>query len=246
MVTAETWYDHPAWGFVGVVIGVVAIVAGIWAAFRAATPKMRLRYKLSGLTPLIAQVSGVDLTVTRNGRNLTHPYVATITLAAEGRQDIPEDAFSKERPLVLDLGAEILDILDAQYSIEHAPAPALCLKGEQLLIGPDLIHRNSVLSISVLVDGSDPKLLPPSKTLVDVRIEEGATPIRQFRQELSILISCLALQLFLVFYGVEYQHIDMWSLTISTPAEWFGAIVSGILGAIAGVTFARVQARRRR
>lgn len=172
MQIAEAWYNHPAWGFIGTVVGVIAIVAGIWAAFRAAVPRMRLRYSMSGATRLIAMQIG--LTVTRDGQELKDPWVATVMLAADGRQDIPEDAFSKARPLVMELGVPIVALLETRYTPADAPVPAVTTEGTTLQIGPDLLHRDSILTMAVLLDGGRPELRPPSRVLVDVQLKQGS------------------------------------------------------------------------
>ena len=177
MPIADAWYDRPAWGFVGVVVAVLIGTIGIWAAFRAATPKMRLRYTLRHVMPLMtvrrAEPDDDSLVVMLDGAKLQDPYVTTVVLAADGRQDIPEDAFSKQRPLVLDLGVPVKDVLSVTYEPGDAPMPDVVAEGSTLEIGPDLLHRGSVLTVAVLVDGGEPVLQPPSRILVDVRLQHG-------------------------------------------------------------------------
>jgi hypothetical protein len=229
MPIADAWYDHPAWGFVGVVVAVVVGGAGIWAAFRAATPKMRLRYHLKMVTPLMAarSLDSNSLSVTLDGEKLADPYIAIIVLGFDGRQDIPEDAFSKGRPLELDLGFPVLSVLETAYDPEDAPIPVLAAAGTRLQVGPDLLHRGSTLSVAVLVDGGKPTLRSPERTLVDVRMEPGK-PV----QPMSWMGS-------LVFFLITGWIV---ATQIGTAWGWYPTVRTTSLGIYAGLAIWAVLA----
>lgn len=171
---SESFVDLPAWGFWGLVVGLIAIVSGIWAAFRAGEGKTRIYYELVGTARLLgshAQVSGLE--VTRQGQRLEDPYVTTLRLEVRSRHDITEDQFSKQRPLVFDLGVPILDILGNFSRPEDRPVPEYTAAASTLCLGPDLLDKHAQLRFTFLLEGK-PDLKPSTRTLGNVEVIRGA------------------------------------------------------------------------
>jgi hypothetical protein len=98
-----------------------------------------------------------DLEILHEGRRLTNPYLLEVTLAARDRRDIPSSAFDQGRPLVFDLGAEIVKVLQIRCNPASSLAPPVTHEGSALRVGPELIGRHQTTVICVLVDGPQPQ-----------------------------------------------------------------------------------------
>src|SRR5258708_35624925 len=86
-----------------------------WVGWLAVNPRRRLSYGMPVVTPLLNAGTDVrqGLEVRRDGVVLADPHVLEVVLASRGRLDIPSTAFDKDRPLILDVGAPILDVLQS-------------------------------------------------------------------------------------------------------------------------------------
>jgi hypothetical protein len=84
---------------------------------------------------------------------LRPPYLLEVTLTARGRRDIPSSAFDQGRTLVFGLGARIVKVLQVRCSPASSLAPPVAIEGSALKVGPELVGRRQITTISVLVDG---------------------------------------------------------------------------------------------
>ena len=173
-VAAESFYVSG--GFWVAVAGVVVAVVAVVVTWRVAYPKRRLVYGMPVVTRLLNVATGgvrPVLEVRHGDRVLSDPYVLEVTLINEGRRDIPSDAFDRARPLVLDLGVPIVELLEITTSPGHA-VPVVEQYETGLRIGPDLIARRQKLAFSLLVDEPPGKLKcpPPHPIDIDVRSYE--------------------------------------------------------------------------
>ncbi|GGP78529.1 hypothetical protein [Streptomyces melanogenes] len=175
MTLAESWYENAAfWSGAGVAVAIAAIVVGAWATLRAAYPRRRLTYYLRSIAPLIPP------TASRHGRvaveigsvALTDPHVLHVELANPGSHDIPSSAFDGGDPIELDLGANVVTLLATTSTPPHAAAPSVNTDERILTVGPSLIAKGQLVTISVLVDGPAPELTVRTR-LTDVSVREG-------------------------------------------------------------------------
>jgi len=86
------------------------------------------------------------------------PHLIEISLTSKGRRDIPSAAFDRGRPLAFDVGAPIVAVLQTVCDPASSPTPPVSYEGRTLRIGPELIARNQVITVSLLVDGPNPRL----------------------------------------------------------------------------------------
>ncbi|MDQ3764362.1 MAG: hypothetical protein M3460_23165 [Actinomycetota bacterium] len=152
---------------------VVALVVGVPTFLVAWVPRQRLYYSAPPPTPLLASgVSGVatDLKIYHGGRRLADPYLLEVKLTAWGRRDIPSSAFDQDRPLVFDLGAEVVKVLQVRCSPVSSLTPPVAHEGSTLRVGPELISRRQTTTISVLVDGACPSLVCTQPVLAQVTV----------------------------------------------------------------------------
>ena len=133
------------------------------------------------VTPLLnpapdAPRPGIE--VRRGDRLLADPHAVEVRLVNEGRRDIPSAAFDQRQPLILDVGAPIVEILKIASSPEREVL--VTVQGASVKIGPALIVRRQEISLSLLVDGAASRLTCPQPPLIDidVRYGESATSLR--------------------------------------------------------------------
>jgi len=219
------------WGVaVGVIVGVLGIAATIWVTLRAANPKRCLYYVMRSDTPLINRRNDLSeqLKVSYGNAQLDSPHVVTIRLVSRGRADIAREAFDGDRPLILDLGTSIVELVEIATSPSDRPDPEWTLKGSELQVGPSHFGRRQTTDISLLVDGDWPRIVPPKQTLIDVRLEHGnGESIRQMRAIIAIPLWFVFLML-PVTGVIAYRTHQM--ATRVALAEYAAIIALGAVG----------------
>jgi hypothetical protein len=144
-----------------VVVSLLGAVAVVWVTLRVGLLRRRLVYGLKALPG--------DLEFDPHGKIPGDRHVVTVELLSRSRRDIPSDAYNDHEPLRLDIGSYILKILQIISKPETLPVPRIAVRGSSLNIGPSLIGKRHDITISVLVDGSEPSLNHISP-LIDVEI----------------------------------------------------------------------------
>jgi len=160
MPLAEPLYANATfWTAMGIPVALLIGALGAWVTWRVAYARRRIHY----WTPLSVRLLRAPDTLSstlelrRNGALLTNPRVVEVALAVRGHHDIANDDFNNGDPLILDLGTNILDILDTDS--ENGAAPPITVDSTTLKIGPGLISRRQAITITVLTDGDkDPHL----------------------------------------------------------------------------------------
>ncbi|MFD5831013.1 hypothetical protein [Lentzea sp. NPDC060358] len=162
------------------VVGLVAIVVGAWAAFRSARPRRALYINVDQAVSLLRAAPGLHgsgVVVSFNGRTLTRPYVVTIDVVSDSALDIAPSAFGG-KPLELEFGVPVLALFEHE-SHPGRPAvrmPKVNVVGTALHISPALLTRRHRLRYTVLLDGK-PNFRPIGE-LVDVAVHVGGAPVR--------------------------------------------------------------------
>lgn len=171
MMMASSWYESPPlWSAASVLVGLLAVEATL----RAAHPKRRLAYRMHSVAPLVPASGPLrdGLAMSLNGVALQDPHVLQFELENWGRKDIPSSAFDSGTPIRIDLGCDVVSILETTSKPSHAVAPALSADGQSVLIGPSLIARGQRISITVLADGPRPELTA-HVALIDVSVRRS-------------------------------------------------------------------------
>lgn len=169
MIATLPWYDSAVWTFVGVLVAVVVGAAGLFLVYLARTPRCELTYGLWLSTPLLRLPSRPGLQVLFNEQVLAAPHVLWIVLTNTGRRDIPSSAFDQGRPLVLDVGIAIVEVLG-----DLSNRPSVTAEHTTLSIEPTLIRQRQSISFTLLCDGRKPTLTCHSP-LIDVRITQDSS-----------------------------------------------------------------------
>ena len=173
MDVAGGWYTSGTfWASAGVVVAVLAAVAVVWVTLTAGFPR-RLYFGLRAAAPLLAAPAGIrgDLEPRHRGTALADPRVVTVELVSRGRKDIPSEAYDDRQPLVLDVGARIVEVLQVTSGPGILPVPRITPDGAALKIGPSLIGRRQEITINILTDGGQPSLACRSP-LIDVQVRQ--------------------------------------------------------------------------
>jgi hypothetical protein len=173
-VASAPWYASGAfWTPAGTVAGLLIGAVGVWVTFTVGSLRRRLYYGMRAAAPLLSAPDGMrsKLELRYDGAALAEPQVLTVQLLSRGRKDIPSDAFNDGKPLRLDVGAPIVEILQISSYPETLSAPSVTASGTALEIGPSLIGRRHEIIITVLTDGGTPSLNCRSP-LIDVQVRK--------------------------------------------------------------------------
>jgi hypothetical protein len=146
------------WAAVVGTIGTVIVgVISTWYASRAA-PKRRLLYSISDPVPLLAPGGLPEgLEVRRGERKLTDPRLVEVTLTSNGRQSISSELFNQGRPMLLDLGVPIVEVLKKTTRPTEQAIPDYRVSLSTLEVGPSAFAPRQQVKFSLLVEG-DPEL----------------------------------------------------------------------------------------
>jgi hypothetical protein len=157
----------------GAVAGVLGTIAIILVTIWIGRPRRRLLYWMPVSAPLLNAGQDVrrKLEVRCGGKILSDPQVLEIGLFNQGRLDIPTTAFDARKPLRLDVGAPIIEVLSTAAVPTNRATPVVHVEGTMLQIGPSLIPKRQTITFSVLVDGPAPRLTCVEPELVDVEVD---------------------------------------------------------------------------
>jgi hypothetical protein len=111
------------WAIITVVVAVVGVASG-WVAVN---PKRTLYYAMPTIAPLLNAGDIKDLKIFHADDLVSTPQVLEISLASQGRLDIPSTSFDDNAPLRLDVNAKIrlkvfrmiMEILELLSRIPH-------------------------------------------------------------------------------------------------------------------------------
>ncbi len=139
---------------VGLVVGIILGVAGTWATARGRRePRRQLTYgcNVIPLWPTTHEVTGLE--IRRGGDVYKEPHIVDVVLIVRGNVDIERVQFDGNQPLLIDLGADVVDILKIESNPEGVMVPPIAKSGTGITIGPSFLSRRHELFVSVLVDG---------------------------------------------------------------------------------------------
>jgi len=159
----------------GIAVTLILGVLGVWAAFKAANPRQELAWQVRAIVPLLSDAASHQVRDTVqirvDGQVLQSAQVVELYLINRGRRDIPTEAFDQKRPLRIDVGASIVKVLNRVDSPGVRP-PQITSEDSALTLGPDLFKRGQAVSVSLLVDGSEPTVTIPESPFIDIAVLE--------------------------------------------------------------------------
>ncbi|MBB5871876.1 hypothetical protein F4553_005255 [Allocatelliglobosispora scoriae] len=177
MLTAAPWYTSGTfWSAIGIPVAIIIAIVTIWATFRITHPKRQLFYSMPVATPLLNVPSGDPvrrgLEVRRDGVVPADPHVLEVRISSNSRRDIPATAFDRGQPLTLDVAVPIVEVLQSTSAPGSAPLPIFETADSRILIHPNLIKKQQIITFFVLVDGPNPRLTCPHPQLIDINVTE--------------------------------------------------------------------------
>jgi len=167
----------------GLVVAALGVVAGLVGTFLTwkGLPKKRIYFGLSDVADLLLSEK---LNLQYERTQLSAPHTVTVVIESDGRNSVQRDDFDNGEPLVLQLGADILEVIRASSSPAHYRVPLAVIEGQSLHIGPSRIGRQQTIFYTLIIDGRPE--LSCSAPLADVTVEPLHTRrIRRARQTAS-------------------------------------------------------------
>lgn len=123
-------------------VAILAVLATVWV-HRREHPRQKLTIWTDGL-PLVPQSTlEMGLAVLHKGQEVANPWAVTVYIENSGAADISSTSFNDGKPFILDLGAEIIEPLSQNVSIQ----------GYNLELSIGTAPRTAVLEKSLLPKG---------------------------------------------------------------------------------------------
>jgi hypothetical protein len=146
----------------GIIIGVLALlvaVATFILTYVIGVLRRRFIYGMTVSAPLVnSSVARPELHMLWREQEVTNPHILEVELAYRGRADVESSDFDKDRPLCLDMGVPIIDLVETVFHLAKAPLPRVEAVGTELRIGPDLLRKGQAMTFVVLADGPSARL----------------------------------------------------------------------------------------
>ncbi len=98
------------------------------------------------------------------------PRIVLLAFQNTGRADITEGMFHDGDPVVIDLGADAIAILDVEVTGPSGGSPSLDVDGRTVLVRPGLLKRGQKVRVWVLADGREGSITCRSLPLVDCQL----------------------------------------------------------------------------
>jgi hypothetical protein len=184
------------WGAAAAVAAFATLVVSV-ILWRLGGPRRLLTYSMPVTSPLLSQYSRrfmrAELKVTVGTTLMKDPYVVILRMGNRSRRDIRSRDFDQDKPIVFDLGAEILAVGGPRSGTD--PPETLTFEDTKISYGPALIHGGQNLRLTILTDGAPN--LKCEHHLVNVIVREvasaGRRPPAQMLVYFGVFIGALAL-----------------------------------------------------
>jgi hypothetical protein len=191
------------WTVGGVALALAAIVVAI-VLWLVGAPRGVLGYRLPVIAPLLSRdhnVRGVTVSL-EGGGPLHDPHVVSFEVASRSRRDIRSADFDQDRPLVFDLGADIVTTrkINANGIVGE-------VGNRTISIGPALIRRGQKLAVDLLTDGAP--TVTVNNPIADITIRDMAAGAAEYDSVRTIagyaVGQLMAFSIFMVITGVTFR-----------------------------------------
>jgi hypothetical protein len=156
-------------------LGAVGTLVAVYVGGRALYPAKRaLAITVFPAAPLLSapNVTEAGVRVIRNGQELADPHISTVTVVNTGRHDVTDDTFHDRMPIVVDLGARVVDVVHVTSKPERLTTMPCRADGSTVRLGPGLLSTDQELLVQVLTEGA-PARNGVRHELIDVRVTVG-------------------------------------------------------------------------
>jgi hypothetical protein len=247
---AGPWYSSLlTWAIIAVAITVVGTAGVILVPYLFGKKRGQITYGIPLATSLInrgasSSVRPSDLKVTWRDHDLRDPRVLWLRVENRSRADISSGDFDQQKPLTLDVGRNIVAPLATGISPRY-PEPVWSVDGSKLRIGPCKFAKGQRITIAVLIDGPESRVVQCDNPLINVDAHEE-TPERPISPRL--VLTAVAVFLF----GLGLMALGTVSHAsggqIKTHLTWpfpFGVGMTCVAAAFAGFITSRWRRIRR-
>jgi hypothetical protein len=157
-------------GWLGLLVGVVAIVCSVWAARRWGNRRGRIDWSVAVVPLLPKDVHPGLLSFTYRDFPVDNPHLVTLELVNTGPKDVPSSAFDSSRPIAISFGQTFYGITGSTGGVAlHAPAIGASANDAIVNIRPLLLKRGRMWSFTVVVSGAPD--LSIESSLIDTDIQ---------------------------------------------------------------------------
>jgi hypothetical protein len=238
------WYTSGTTiGITGIVFAVVAIIVAV-ALWKIGPPRRRLYYGITSDTPLLSQrlpdQPETRLEVTVGGRPVGNPHVIAFWAQNWSRTDIRAAEFENGTPLVFDLGAPIIHLLDRAKLLEEWPALNLTYEGTRIVIAPIRLPRRKLMEVGILTDGHTNLSCATEIDDCDLREIAGGPSSRSRAAQETLVMYILGFVIGLALIGVGLGGI------YDIPPVAVGSGTVGVVAVFTAATLRIQQLLRRR
>jgi hypothetical protein len=242
------WYSSLlTWAIIAVAITVVGTAGVILVPYLFGKKRGQITYSMPLATSLITRGSGVrssDLKVSWRDHDLRDPRVLWLRVENSSRADISSADFDQQKPFTLDVGRNIVASLANAFSPRY-PEPVWWVEGSKLRIGPCKIAKGQRITIAILIDGPESKMIRCDNPLINVDAHEE-TPERSVSPALVLAaIATLFLGTGLMVLG---SRAYVSGGQIKTHLTWpfaFGVAITCVAAGLGGYAASRwLRARR--
>jgi hypothetical protein len=143
------------WTGIGTIATIVAGFQGL-IVWRLGAPRRRLVYTLEVVSLLpysLPQFVASGLKIMHGTSILTDPRLVVLTVESRARLDITSTDFDQGEPLIFDLGAPIVTLLDISPDGVDSPITVPSSGDRAVTIPRQLIRRGPLVAVQLLVDG---------------------------------------------------------------------------------------------
>jgi len=173
---------------VGIAVGVLAIIVGVFAARRWGNRRLRLLFNVTAIPLILGGAQSGLLKVTFRDIDVDDPHLVTIRLKNVGSADISSERFDAGRPLVVNLNCTMYGVVKTTHP-RSTVSTALGADGVVQLT-PQLIRRGEDRVVQAVVSGPPAPAL--DSPLVDTDIVSGPTYASELAKgPLEVLLSVM-------------------------------------------------------
>lgn len=236
------WMGSPAWQFWGTIVGILALIAGVWF-FRLGQEIRELTVTLLVDTPLVSVASEAgaldELTVLYKGEQASSVRIVQIKIENTGNQEIRPEDFITPLRYIFEEGATIVDAevletvpknlgLNVDWVENEAITPALLLNPRDravvrfvVVYGNVEVGREEDLATSFVVDARVAGI--SNVRLVGVLAETGGM-IGQMNASVYLLLIATLL-LFILLIASRLRIIKQGHIAVVQSFDQFGKLV---------------------
>ncbi|MFI6548503.1 hypothetical protein ACIBO9_35195 [Streptomyces prunicolor] len=212
-IASNLWESAATWGIVAGLFGTIlgAILSAYLPIRFSRSKKKQIEFRWVRSTPL---KPSTVLTVRHGTVDLDNPRLVDVGIRNSNDDPLTSESFHNGRPIVIELDAKIIDILEKESHPETAEMPTSnIVEGRRIEIEPCLLASGQTFVMSVLVDGRGqpdqfkfqspligiaPKKMPSFDETMDEVVEQ-AQKFRSGFVGVSILVICLLSVLIPIF-----------------------------------------------